>query len=208
MTFIIPIALIILVIYVTIKAISKEIKEEQKEQEELAKKKIEEDWNNHIETMKNKGQEKHPTNEQQPQEELKPPLTPNNQGDKMNRCKICGQPCGIYEICRECQKDIAEGKVSICQNCNQYYISAIGCDCTKQSQTITNEENNDSDNAKEKQQPQETNININTESEESHPFKEGFGKSMGCGCGILTLIGIVALILIISGGSVIEEIFG
>ena len=21
----------------------------------------------------------------------------------MNICKICGQPCGIYEICRECQ---------------------------------------------------------------------------------------------------------
>ena len=58
MTFIIPIALIILIVYVAIKAIIKEVKEEkeekQREQEEIEKKKIEEEWKNHFEAMKNK----------------------------------------------------------------------------------------------------------------------------------------------------------
>ena len=120
----------------------------------------------------------------------------------MNRCKICGQPCGIYEICRECQKDIAEGKVTICPNCNQYYISAIGCSCAKESQTTSNEERKEPEI-----QTQETNISINTDSNQKSSFEDGCGKSMGCGCGILALIGIILFILLISGAIVIDDIF-
>lgn len=102
--------------------------------------------------------------------------------DNMNRCKICGQPCGIYEICRECQKDIAEGKVSMCTLCGKYYFTAVGCKCNSH---------------KEEQYQTQKKENTTTQEREPTPFKDGVNKGFGTGCGCFVAIGIVILILVI-----------
>ena len=45
----------------------------------------------------------------------------------MNNCKICGQPSGIYEICKKCQKDVENGKIYKCNNCNNYHFAYESC---------------------------------------------------------------------------------
>ena len=50
----------------------------------------------------------------------------------MNRCQICGEPCGIYEICRQCAQDIHDGKVLRCNQCNKYYLKGTLCSCMKE----------------------------------------------------------------------------
>ena len=104
--------------------------------------------------------------------------------DSMNHCKICGQPCGIYEICRECQQDITNGKVSMCTRCGKYYFTAVGCNCSSQKQEYRHSE--------EKER-----VNINIEDDNSTPFKDGVSKGFGTGCGCFIAIGIVVLIIIL-----------
>lgn len=131
----------------------------------------------------------------------------------MNICKICGQPCGIYEICRECQKDLIDEKVSLCHECGNYYFTDQSCPhCKNQqdNQNKTNEHSNTTiDNPStqvqendikytDQQSPSTVNIKIENE-DKSTPFKDGVGKGFGTGCGcllsILAALTILALIL-------------
>ena len=112
----------------------------------------------------------------------------------MNRCKICGEPCGIYEICRQCQKDIEDGKVIICPFCGKYHLADKKCTCQDETKTQNTNQNQE-------------NININIESEDDSAFSKGFGGTMGVGCGCLAIIAIVILVIVLSGGAILEGLF-
>ena len=109
----------------------------------------------------------------------------------MNRCKICGQPCGIYDICRECQKDIEDGKVKQCQECGKYYIAEKQCSCKT---TISNKETAENNE-------QKINIEIENNTEQKSfrdSVKDGFG--FGCGClGISIIVMAIILYIVIDG---------
>lgn len=114
----------------------------------------------------------------------------------MNNCKICGQPCGIYEICRECQKEVNEGKIQICNRCGNYYFAGLKCPCYLNSEEDQKNEY--------KQEETKENINFdnsyqNREEKEKTPFKDGVSKGFGTGCGCFLFIaaGIAILAIII-----------
>ena len=108
----------------------------------------------------------------------------------MNNCKICGQPSGIYDICRECQKDIKDGKVNLCNECGSYFITANGFNCKIKKDTSK-------ETPKEQTQEHNINIEVNT-SEEKDGCMSWFGKgfSGGCGCLIAIILGIAIILLI------------
>ena len=106
--------------------------------------------------------------------------------NNMNRCQICGEPCGIYEICRQCAQDIQDGKVLRCNHCNKYYLKESICSCMKEKSEETREE------------PQSTKIenNINiSEKDDEGAFSKGVKGSLGTGCGCLIIIIIVVVII-------------
>lgn len=108
----------------------------------------------------------------------------------MNRCKICGQPCGIYDICRECQQDIKEGRVLQCNNCGNYYLPGRQCSC--QNDFDFHKENSE-DNREQK-----INIEIDNNTKEKtfgDSIKDGFG--LGCGCLSFVAISVAVIIAII-----------
>lgn len=115
----------------------------------------------------------------------------------MNRCKICGQPCGIYEICRECQKDIEDGKVSFCNRCQKYYFSNKPHKCFNnyERENYYNDEYEDFDN------PNYENQNHN--SKEKSTFRKAAEGTAGVGCGVgiilaaVVVLGIIALAFLI-----------
>ena len=114
----------------------------------------------------------------------------------MNRCIICGEPCGIYDICRQCQKDIQDGKVIQCQFCGKYHLAGKKCSCQEEPKTENIH-----------QQQEQININVEDQTEEPSTFSKTFGGTMGIGCGCFVVIGIILFIIIISGGAIINALF-
>lgn len=129
-------------------------------------------------------------------------MNQNNQ----NRCKICGQPCGIYDICRECKKDIEDGKVKQCPKCLNYYLAGTICKCTSNNTYNTYQQkdfnnNHYDDNTSNNSNTHNTYNTYNTTSEnQESSFNKGFKATMGGGCGCVTFIilGIVVLALILA----------
>lgn len=105
---------------------------------------------------------------------------------EMNRCKICGEPCGIYEICRACQKDINEGKIQKCSRCGNYYFTGKKCSCLTPNTQPPKQNNTTKEN---------NNINVNIEQEKSTPMKDGCLSGMG-GCFGVLLAGIIIIVII------------
>ncbi|MBR2388087.1 MAG: hypothetical protein IKB02_04895 [Clostridia bacterium] len=120
----------------------------------------------------------------------------------MNICKICGQPCGIYDICRECQKDLESSKISICNLCGSYYINEKGCNCNKSDKTNTSKKEEDNT----KKQEQNINVEVNT-TEDNEGCMSWFGKGFGGGCGCLVAIILGLIILGAIGISQFQNIF-
>ena len=112
----------------------------------------------------------------------------------MNRCKICGDPCGIYDICRKCQKDIEEGKIVVCPFCGKYHLADKICTC--QGEPLPSDESR----AKE-------NINVSIATEDSGAFGKGFGVTLGVGCGCLAIVFIILMIAVFSGAVVFNSLF-
>ena len=155
----------------------------RKEIEERREREAEEKYQRETERLRKQQEQREEFKRQQRAEEEKRNYERQKQQEAkyMNHCKICGQPSGIYQICRECQKDIAEGKVSMCPYCGNYYITSVGCSCSGK---------------KEKQEPEE---------DEKSPFKDGVSKGAGAGCGCLLVVGIVIAIILIVIMSEVNE---
>ena len=109
----------------------------------------------------------------------------------MKRCQICGEPSGIYEVCRNCKKLIESGEVSICHRCGQYYETEKGCDC-KTNEPIPTQEN------------KTTIINNTTtapssekNNQEESSFSKGCGPTFGIGCGCLSFFIFVIVVIAI-----------
>ena len=132
----------------------------------------------------------------------------------MNKCKICGQDCGIYDICRECQKDIQNGKVKLCPNCNKYYITQKGHQCYRQNASENkytsygDYEYQDCDNSYEEYARQKYGEYTQQNCDEYEPpehEKSTFRKAAegtagaGCGCVLAIIIAVALLIGIIYG---------
>lgn len=109
----------------------------------------------------------------------------------MNKCKVCGQECGIYEICRECQKDIEHGKVKMCPSCKKYYITEKGHTCQNHTQQKNESNSNYTENEYED----------NGKEEKSTFRKAAEGTAgVGCGCAVAAAlaIGIFAILFFIA----------
>ena len=114
----------------------------------------------------------------------------------MKNCHICGQPSGIYDICRECQKDLNENKVSKCAICGSYYITGTICECLK-----AKKQTEEQYKTKNTEPPKEQNIKVEVNHQEDSEgcgtwFAKGFGGGCGCFAAIAVVIGIIAIIII------------
>ena len=154
------------------------------------------------------------TKENKPITFAKKEQTKNESESKMNYCKICGQPSGIYEICRDCQKDIENGRVKYCDKCNTYYLNGQKCLCTSKDDIDSDEEKSSYKNEKSNEEPQinhNENINVEVDNSQSGGFASSFEKGCGGGCGVIfgIIIGIALLIIIAIaiGAGAINELF-
>ena len=168
---IIAIATISIITYILIK----NIKQRKKEKDEI-KKLIKE-----LSSNQTKDNERNTLSEKEMEKE-------------MNRCQICGDPSGIYQICKSCQKDIEDGKVKICKYCGKFYIANQNHRCGQNDQQNFYNSN---------QQFQKTpNYNQPLRNEKS-TFRKAAEGTVGVGCGvtifitILTLLGFAAILFII-----------
>lgn len=112
----------------------------------------------------------------------------------MNICKICGQPCGIYEICRDCQQDVNDGKIKQCPSCKEYYFSNNPHQCKpNQARVETIQQNNENTSSSQDEQKYEEDSN------HTGTFGKAFGVVTGTGCGCAALIvgGLILLIIFI-----------
>ena len=105
----------------------------------------------------------------------------------MNNCKVCGQPCGIYEICRECEKDVQNKKVIKCNKCGEYYFSEQQCSCNAEKE-YSSYFDYEYDRSNETSQ--------NHTKKNQGGFKKAFEGTFGAGCGCFTFIFVLVIILI------------
>ena len=48
-----------------------------------------------------------------------------------DKCDICNQPSGKYELCPECFERLQNGELNRCHNCRKWYIKGTICNCIK-----------------------------------------------------------------------------
>ena len=49
-------------------------------------------------------------------------------------CVICGEPSGMYPLCRKHLQMKNEGLVVKCERCGKWYLTELGCDCQKEQE--------------------------------------------------------------------------
>ena len=105
----------------------------------------------------------------------------------MNYCKICGQRCGIYEICDKCQNKVDRREIKKCHLCGEYYFANKECNC------LSKEAEEDTPKPIEKIETYE----IKKEQTEEGCFKKAFGGTFGAGCGCVTFIAVIIIIALL-----------
>lgn len=61
-----------------------------------------------------------------------------NTNHSPNKCDICSQPSGEYELCPECFERLQNGELNRCHNCGKWYIKGTTCNCVKANHKETN----------------------------------------------------------------------
>ncbi len=112
-------------------------------------------------------------------------------GNNSKKCKICGLPSDIYDLCRQCQEKVNNGEIIKCPCCGSYHLRGQLCACQQQQK-----------------EPISFDIDMNTnQQDEEGCFSKAFGGTMGIGCGCMCIILIVLAILGITGLGILGSIF-